>query len=175
MLISKSKPYYFYISFPSSTLKLARNMKFPLALPITAPVIIAGNDMGRSAIFHFSAQVKWLCWKANIILAASGLAHFSVPLGLRKSFLSAGLADGDKPPTSLIYSVSCKKWLDSSTQNCLPFPSHWLQLFSTSLWKKERQKLLKRKPSCRMQAKVPRYPYCWFSYQRTEINCQVFN
>ena len=74
-------------------------MKFPLALPITAPVIIAGNDMGRSAIFHFSAQIKWLCWKANITVAASGLAHFSVPLGLRKYFLSAGLADGDKAPT----------------------------------------------------------------------------
>lgn len=110
--------------------------------------------------------------KANIIMAASGLAHFPVPLGQRVFECRVGRW-GQSPP-SLIYSCFLQEVTNSSTQNCLPSQATGCNSSHISL-EKRRQIFFKRKLSCRMQAKVPRYPNCWFSYQRTEINHQVLN
>lgn len=53
-------------------------------------------------------------------MAASGLAHFSVPLGQRKCLLSAGLADGDNPLPPWPTLVSYKKWLILQLKTVFP-------------------------------------------------------
>lgn len=159
--ISKSKSYHFYSCFLSSTFKLVRNMKFSLPLPITVPVIIAGNDMVKSAhpSLPHTSQTTVLKGKRRNVSHRAGSR--SLPLCQRNMFLSAGLVCSDLLCCFLSYVT------DSPTQNCLSFPNHWLPLFCImSLWKKERQTFLKRKPSSLKQVEVPKCPHCWFCYPK---------
>ena len=110
----------FYSRFASSTFKLARNMKLPPLLPITAPVVIAGNNMVKSAhpSFPRTSQVTVLKGKHNHVShRASSLFPPSVPENV---FLEYRAGGGGLSPPSPIYSVSCSKWLILQVKTVFP-------------------------------------------------------
>lgn len=111
VLISKSKPYYFYSRFPSSTFRLARNMKFPVPPLIITPIITAGKHMIKSAHHSFlpSSQMTVFKVKHNLSHRTSSIFPPLVPEN-SVSWVQGG-AGGLSPP-SLIYSrISCNMWL----------------------------------------------------------------
>lgn len=93
-------------------------MKFPQPLPSPAPVITAGKDRVKSAHHSLPSSSQRLCGKANMIISATGLAPFPLPLCQRTCFLSAGVGRGTIP--SLPYLLWCFLWYitDCPTQNC---------------------------------------------------------
>lgn len=119
VLMSKSKPYYFYSHFPSSTFRLARKMNFPPPPPITDPIIAASKVMVKSAHHSFPGSSRWLLKGKHNNLSHRTSSNFppSVP-EMCVSWVQTLKSGTTLPPLSPLVFVM---WLTEQLKTVIPF------------------------------------------------------
>lgn len=155
VLTSKSKPYYFYSRFPSSTFRLARNIKFPIPLPIITLIITEGKDMIKSTHRSFPFSSQMTVFKGKQFQPQNELTFPSLHTR-EQCFLSAECSRRAIP--LLIHSgISCNMWSVLQLKTALLSQATGCNS-SLCLLRKEGQTLLKRKSSSLEEGKVPKCP-----------------